>query len=376
MKKFFTIIILISIIGAISYLYINNENSKEKMSVNLAESFFAQKNIWENLDLMPEGGIAGIYKTGYTFFDIDFDGEKELAVQLGGGTLLNCITNFYEYEGGAIKLKDIFDEGYSISVDDLRKFKLNEEEMFINKYRLKIEHTKYITCYDKIFKGSEGIEVDNLFSIEESYNENGEATYTYFINGEKVDSLSYYDEFNNYFDILKEEMLVINFISSEDWKQMNDNEKKLALEKAYSNDDYEYVLEIKNEIISKKDLENAKTYDITLSKEIYGDELTEYKEITKVNDVTAKVITDEESFVYIIPTPDFLDNQIFYFKDGKKVAYVEEFVGIGGEAEYYLKNGELVFINKEGIEESMIFNPVDINEVLVRANTVYSKYIK
>lgn len=378
MKKIIAISIIIIILGVGTYFYMNTENIKENENINVVEEFYTNKEIWQNFDLMPIGGIAGIYKTGYTFFDIDLDGEKELAVQLGGGTLHNCNTIFYEYENSQITEKSYLDETYSISVNDLRKFK-NEsnEDIYINKYTLKIEPTKYITCYDEIKKGESGLIVNNIFSIEQNFNENSESEYKYLIDDKETDSITYYEEYDKYFNSLKEEMLVINFISSEDWQQMNDEKQRETLEKAYSKEDYDYVVQIKNEVISKKETaENTKEYDVVLSKTMYGEELEEYKNITKVEEVTAKVITDEKTFVQIIPTPDFLNNQTFYFSEGKKVAYVKEFVGIGGEVEYYLKNGEIVFINKAGIEENMIFVPENANDMLTRANNIYNKYIK
>ena len=108
MKKFIAILIIILIVGVGAYFVLNIEEEIVYTKDDIIKTYHSNKSVWENLDSMPSNGIAGIYKTGYAFFDIDLDGEKELAVQLGGGSLHNCITNFYEFENGEIKLKVFF----------------------------------------------------------------------------------------------------------------------------------------------------------------------------------------------------------------------------------------------------------------------------
>ena len=283
---------------------------------------------------------------------------------------------FYEYENGEIKQKEFFDEGYSLSVNDLRKYSNGVEEFYINKYTLKLEPTKYITYYDKIFKNNGILKTENIFSIEEIYDENSKVSYIYNIKGNAVDSDAYYQVYNDYFKDLEKDILVTTFISSEDFEKMSKEEKKISFEKAYGDEIYKYVNEIKDDVASLSKVSDTKTLDIILTEDIYGSELAEYKENLETEDIFAQLITDEKNFVTIMPMPDFLNNQNYYFKEGKLVAYKEEFIGIGGAATYYFENNELLFIDETEIEEEMTFVSKDINSILERVNVIYKNYIK
>lgn len=179
-------------------------------------------------------GIAGIYNTGYTFFDIDLDGEKELAVQLGGGSLNNCSTLFYDYEEGVIKQKDILEETYSLSVNELVLLNDGLEDFFVNKYRLKIEPTQYIIFYDKIYKEDGIMKTENLFSVEENYDENDTVSYKYYVKENEVEVDKYNAEFELFFDTYEEKILSNNFIQSDNFLKMSRDERKTALKASYS----------------------------------------------------------------------------------------------------------------------------------------------
>ena len=135
----------------------------------------------------------------------------------------------------------------------------------------------------------------------------------------------------------------------------------------------EYVKDIQEYILQAKE---SKTFDIALTEEIYGKEITEYIQTLEIEDVWGSISTDEKSFVTIIPMPDFLDNQTYYFKEDKLVAYKEDFMGIGGSVTYYFKDNEIVFIDESKIEEEMVFEAESANDIIERSNNVYEKIFK
>ena len=150
-------------------------------------------------------------------------------------------------------------------------------------------------------------------------------------------------------------------------------------EDSYMNNDLEVKFEVSEYIkdvqedISKSG--ESKIFDIILTEDIYGKEVTEFKESLEIEEVFGSIMTDEESFVTIIPMPDFLDNQSYYFEDGKLVAYKKDFMGIGGSVTYYFKDDKIVFIDETKIEEEMIFTSEDAEDILERANNVYEIFL-
>ena len=118
------------------------------------------------------------------------------------------------------------------------------------------------------------------------------------------------------------------------------------------------------------------TFDIALTEEIYGKDVTDFKQTLEIEDVWGNIITDEKSFVTIIPMPDFLDNQTYYFKGDKLVAYREDFIGIGGSVTYYFKDNEIVYIDESKIEKEMVFEAENEKNIIERSNNVYERILK
>ena len=147
----------------------------------------------------------------------------------------------------------------------------------------------------------------------------------------------------------------------------------------YTNNDEELKFDVEDyvknteEYISKSG--EIKIFDIDLTEDIYGKEVTEFKQTLEIEEVFGSIMTDEKSFVTIIPMPDFLDNQSYYFQDGKLVAYKKDFMGIGGSVTYYFKDDKIVFIDETKIEEEMVFVSEEENDILERANNVYKKFL-
>ena len=142
------------------------------------------------------------------------------------------------------------------------------------------------------------------------------------------------------------------------------------------NDTNEYVKQIKSDIEKIQIYENSKTIDIALTKEIYGDDVEEFKNALEIeDDVTGQLITDEKNFVTIIPTPDFLNNQTYFYKNGKIIAYREDFMGIGGSATYYFEDDKLVFVDETDVEEEMNFVSEDANNIIQRSQEIFKKFL-
>lgn len=150
-------------------------------------------------------------------------------------------------------------------------------------------------------------------------------------------------------------------------------------ENSYMNNDLEVKFDLSGYVkdvqkyISKSG--ESKTFDIILTEDIYGKEVTEFKESLEIEEVFGSIMTDEENFVTIIPMPDFLDNQSYYFQDEKLVAYRKDFMGIGGSVTYYFKDDKIVFIDETKIEEEMVFASEKEEDILERANNVYERFL-
>ena len=120
-----------------------------------------------------------------------------------------------------------------------------------------------------------------------------------------------------------------------------------------------------------EELFNGKSLDdITL------DDVEEFKKALEIEeDVSGQLITDEKTFVTIIPTSDFLNNQTYYYNDEKLIAYRVDFMGIGGSATYYFKNDELVFIDETNVEEEMNFVSEDANNIIQRSQEIFKQFL-
>ena len=134
----------------------------------------------------------------------------------------------------------------------------------------------------------------------------------------------------------------------------------------------EYINEVKKHMEQSG---NQETFNLSLTEDIYGKEVSEYKQALEIEDVLGTIIYDRKNFVTIIPMPDFLDNQSYYYQEGKLVAYKKDFMGIGGSVTYYFRNDEIIFIDESKIEEEMVFTSENIEAILERANNIYQKFL-
>lgn len=143
----------------------------------------------------------------------------------------------------------------------------------------------------------------------------------------------------------------------------------------YVGDDYS--ARIKKGIIEQsKNVSGEAIVEEELGSDIYGKEIEELVKEFEGTKFGADIVTDKKTFVTIIPYSDFLDNQSYYYKNGKLVAYVREFIGIGGSFEYYFKNGKLIEIVKNIEEDPKLFEEESTEKILKAAEVVKDKYLK
>ena len=131
-----------------------------------------------------------------------------------------------------------------------------------------------------------------------------------------------------------------------------------------------------NLIETKNNLSNlTKSFEDSLGADIIGTKNQDYFvsfDMTKM-DVTVQVAG---SMVYIIPTPDLVDNaQYHYDKDGNLALYICELVGVGGEVRYYFENG-ILLTQETNVEEDILINYENTKEIIERSKLIYNKYMK
>ena len=211
-----------------------NNLEDTKNSEEIVSKFLDSRDVWEDVEYMSEA-FGGIYSVGYGFFDIDNDGEKELAVQYGGGTMLNCSTIFYKVVNGEVIRKNYLPEDQSLSITDLTKYKDESgNEFFINQYRLKADVTEYITFIDELTVINGKIDIKNLFESIEKYKDEETVTNTYYSFNEELDEDTFNRRKDAYFNTLTKIGEKAEIVSYDEWKNMSENEKKDALLNLYN----------------------------------------------------------------------------------------------------------------------------------------------
>ena len=336
-------------------------------SAKVVSKVYEKRNLWEEFT----NDFSGIYETGFCFIDIDLDGVKELAVQLGGNETRNCVTKFYSVKEKELKPCDFFEGNYSLSVLSLKKYHDEESKQFyINQNTLKIGTNDYVTNYDKIDSGAK---VTSLFSFLERHSQNGNLVRTFFVKGKEISEEEYRQEFEAFMAGVTEEDIYTSFIPFNNWKKMSEEEQKMAIEKSYQVDKGSYEKTITEQFITPIDLEKYAPMSINLTEAVYGNSFYALKEAFE-EEMAAQVYTDKESFIYIIPFSDMLDNMIYYYQNGRIVAYVREFNGIGGSVTYYFNNGNLVSIDKTDIDPAMEFTPENATSIIIRSESAWNMY--
>lgn len=133
-----------------------------------------------------------------------------------------------------------------------------------------------------------------------------------------------------------------------------------------------------NLIETKNRLSNLnKTIEDNVGVDVIGQKNRDFFEIFP-EDKMAVTVQIAGTMVYIIPTPDLIDNaQYHYDADGNLALYICELVGIGGEIRYYYEDGKFLTKVTNVEDENLEFITYeDSDEILTRANIIYKQYMK
>jgi len=118
-----------------------------------AGEYLEHTQLWENSALMKSADEREDslntdlrqYDSGYVFFDIDLDGARELAVQLGGDNIDGCTTLFYSLRSSVPEQMYIFEDSFSLSVEDLALYAGEGERGYIHLYTVLDEASGELT---------------------------------------------------------------------------------------------------------------------------------------------------------------------------------------------------------------------------------------
>lgn len=82
-----------------------------------------------------------------------------------------------------------------------------------------------------------------------------------------------------------------------------------------------------------------------------------------------------ECKIILVPAPDFIDNQIFYFDSNENLLiYISESNGVGGTVEYYFNNDNLLKAENKLEEKIEDFKFEDTTEIIEKAKRIYKRY--
>ena len=211
-----------------------SSSQSSDVTSNQIDLWLANEDQWANADLMPEGGIKGIYSTGYYLFDIDLDGQKEMLVQLGGEQKQNCETLIYKADenNGIVQLKQKQDLSFSVQNLTLWTDK-NGSMFYLNEDTLRTDENAFIVSWSRMSFENGILDQTPLFYQHVAYD-----VYT-----GNLDRMTYYasdgrtrltdeqfvEDYNNYFKDCKQTPIEPLFIQSSDWAYYTDNQKLSAL---------------------------------------------------------------------------------------------------------------------------------------------------
>lgn len=138
------------------------------------------------------------------------------------------------------------------------------------------------------------------------------------------------------------------------------------------------IEEINSIVNSFEPIKFEETHSQELNELFLGKEVKEYLETFELTEVSVNVSKNINNLgmeIVIIPAPDFLNNQYFYYNnEGKLIFYKNESVGVGGSIIYYFNNERL--IKKENkIEENIEVEFEDESDILFKAYNLYDRYI-
>lgn len=212
---------------------LNDENVKTDIEV--VSEFFKQNEVWEDSETLQTS--FGFYNPGFSFFDIDLDGSKELAVQYSGGSMRNCTTKFYKLDGN--KVVEVYptnpELNISLAIGNLKKYAdKSGREFYLNMITYKTDANVYNTYIDEVGILDGTFDLINKFSYIETYQDNDNSLITYFVGNTEVTKEEYDKEMNSYLRSLEKEDVTFEFINYQDWQNYTEEQKKEALLKAFN----------------------------------------------------------------------------------------------------------------------------------------------
>ncbi len=225
--------------------------SKDNGQLNqLVQTLVAKESEWTLSDKMSETGISGLYQTGYMFFDIDLDGNKELLAQIGTTDTLACETVAFRFDeqGNISQIKCA--EGVSYNAEGLSLWTDDEGNSFyLNHYVKSVEGgsqevwsklyyendtIKESTCFYINYAG-QTVSSDTSSAPTSSDSSSGEQTKKeteYYISGQQkpVSKEDFDKAFNNFRKDLEQSNIdTVRFIKSTDWALFTQLQKENAL---------------------------------------------------------------------------------------------------------------------------------------------------
>ena len=238
MKKIILILLLsfsFILIGCGKKDEVNLNDNNIKTDIEIVNEYLKQSKVWEDTETLQTS--FGFYNPGFSFFDIDLDGTKELAVQYSGGSMRNCSTKFYKLTNDeVIEVYPTNPElNISIAIGNLKKYiDKSGKEFYLNMITFKTDANVYNTYINELEIVNETFDLINKFSYIETYESEENSVTTYFVGDTEVTKEIYDKEMNSYLKNLTKEDVKFEFISYDDWKTYTDEQKEEALLKAFN----------------------------------------------------------------------------------------------------------------------------------------------
>lgn len=149
-----------------------------------------------------------------------------------------------------------------------------------------------------------------------------------------------------------------------------------------------YIFIVKDKSMTKEDIvSSVKQFDVldiqnsfekSLSAEFLEPGSEEYMELAGEMTVPVNISKEEVNGaglrIAIMPVPDFLNNQIYYFnKYGLLMMYESVSMGVGGSIKYYFSNGELIE-EENNLEAEIEVKFESEKDILDRADVIYEAF--
>ncbi len=221
----------------------------------IVKGLVANQKVWTFADSMPAYGVSGFYATGYFFFDIDLDGNKELLTQLGGNDKLHCNTAAFKIDdkGNLTEIKK--NVNLSFSVEDLTEWEDEQGKRFYLNHYTKLTDKGTQEVWSKLtfdkgvlsetllfyvdYKNKESAPLSsapasNVASVQSVVPELTDKSEYYIAGNQKAVSKAAFDkEFNAFRANLTQITIKTTMIKSTDWALYTDIQKENFLLSAY-----------------------------------------------------------------------------------------------------------------------------------------------